>query len=316
MTENELRKRVVSILNGWVGGGQGGQIHKEIVAVYNEYAKANGLPTAAMSYAWCDITASAAWIKAGIAEYVPISMSCGQSISKAKAMGIWVEDDARKPKIGDAVLYGWDAPKTGDAPGASYHDHIGIVVSVGAKTFSVIEGNAGSPSQVRKLQRDVDFRYISGFICPKYAEIAEKLTPKTETPKPVASAPAKEEYTTYKVVKGDTLTAIAKKYGSTVNELKTINNLANANLIKVGQVLKVPGKPVGESKYKGTYKVVAKAGLNIRKTPDTGAVIIAMPDGSRCTCDGEYEKVGSQVWLKVTYNGKTGWSTMKYLAKV
>lgn len=44
---------------------------------------------------------------------------------------------------------------------------------------------------------------------------------------------------TYTVVKGDNLTKIAKKFGTTVNKLKTINNIKNANLIKVGQVLRI-----------------------------------------------------------------------------
>lgn len=44
---------------------------------------------------------------------------------------------------------------------------------------------------------------------------------------------------TYTVKKGDTLTAIAKKYGTTVKKLKDLNKLANANLIKVGQILKI-----------------------------------------------------------------------------
>ena len=309
MTENELRKKVVSIVNKWVGGKQGSSIHKEILKIYNDYASKHGMAKAYESYAWCDITASAAWISAGIAEYVPISMSCGDSIAKAKAKGIWVESDSFKPKIGDAVLYGWDAPKTGDAPGSSYHDHIGIVVSVGSDTFSVVEGNAGSPSQVRKLQRTVDFRYISGFITPDYKTIAKKLTP---VEKPVEKP--KEEYTTYTVVKGDTLTAIAKKFGTTVNKLKTLNNIENANLIRVGQVLKVPGK-AEESPYKGTYHVIAKYGLNVRTEPQKGNVIVAMPYGSKCTCDGTYKKVGGVVWLKIKYGSLTGWSSMDYLSK-
>lgn len=43
----------------------------------------------------------------------------------------------------------------------------------------------------------------------------------------------------YTVKKGDTLTAIAKKFGTTVNKLKELNKLKNANLIKVGQKLKI-----------------------------------------------------------------------------
>ena len=44
---------------------------------------------------------------------------------------------------------------------------------------------------------------------------------------------------TYKVKRGDTLSKIAKEYGTTVAKLKTLNNIKNINLIRVGQVLKI-----------------------------------------------------------------------------
>ncbi|MDM5297344.1 LysM peptidoglycan-binding domain-containing protein [Bacillus pumilus] len=44
--------------------------------------------------------------------------------------------------------------------------------------------------------------------------------------------------TTHKVVKGDTLSKIGKKYGMTVKELKSLNKL-KTDLIKIGQKLKV-----------------------------------------------------------------------------
>ena len=47
---------------------------------------------------------------------------------------------------------------------------------------------------------------------------------------------------THKVVKGDTLSAIAKKYGTTVNAIAKLNNIKNVNLIYVGQVLTISGK--------------------------------------------------------------------------
>ena len=43
----------------------------------------------------------------------------------------------------------------------------------------------------------------------------------------------------YTVQTGDTLTAIARKFGTTVNKLKNLNNIANANLIYTGQKIKV-----------------------------------------------------------------------------
>ncbi len=44
----------------------------------------------------------------------------------------------------------------------------------------------------------------------------------------------------YTVKSGDTLYSIATKYGITVNELKTTNNLSS-NLLSIGQTLKIPG---------------------------------------------------------------------------
>ncbi len=46
---------------------------------------------------------------------------------------------------------------------------------------------------------------------------------------------------TYTVAKGDTLSSIGKKYGVTRQKLQELNKLANPNVIKVGQKLRVPG---------------------------------------------------------------------------
>ena len=53
------------------------------------------------------------------------------------------------------------------------------------------------------------------------------------TPQPVSA-------NTHTVVSGDTLSAIAQRYGTTVQELMLINALANPNLIYGGQVIKLP----------------------------------------------------------------------------
>lgn len=47
---------------------------------------------------------------------------------------------------------------------------------------------------------------------------------------------------TYTVKKGDTLSGIAKKYNTTVDNLAKLNNIKNVNLIYVGQVLTISGK--------------------------------------------------------------------------
>jgi murein DD-endopeptidase MepM/ murein hydrolase activator NlpD len=57
---------------------------------------------------------------------------------------------------------------------------------------------------------------------------------------PTAAAPAPvSNGGTYTVVKGDNLTKIAAKYGTTVAKLVELNGIKNANLIQIGQVLKL-----------------------------------------------------------------------------
>ena len=58
---------------------------------------------------------------------------------------------------------------------------------------------------------------------------------------------------TYVVQSGDSLYGIARKLGTTVNELKSLNNLTSNNL-SVGQILKIPSKFVSEDENK-IYRV-------------------------------------------------------------
>ena len=65
--------------------------------------------------------------------------------------------------------------------------------------------------------------------------------------------------TTYTVVKGDTLTAIAKKYNTTVNNLVQLNGIKNPDYIVVGQVLRLsssaPSSNTKNSTLTATIKV-------------------------------------------------------------
>ena len=55
-----------------------------------------------------------------------------------------------------------------------------------------------------------------------------------------------EDYITYTVKSGDNLYSIARKYNTSVSEIKSLNNLSTNNL-SIGQVLKIPS--TGDTYY-------------------------------------------------------------------
>ena len=69
---------------------------------------------------------------------------------------------------------------------------------------------------------------------------SQPQTPPSQPSAP-ANAPA-DSGVTYTVKSGDNLTAIAVKYGVSVDALAQLNNVVNKNIISVGQVLKIPKK--------------------------------------------------------------------------
>lgn len=64
------------------------------------------------------------------------------------------------------------------------------------------------------------------------------------------TTPVEVSTNTYTVKSGDTLYAISKKYNTTVDAIKSLNNLSSNNL-SINQVLKIPGNSTQQ-----TYKVV------------------------------------------------------------
>lgn len=70
---------------------------------------------------------------------------------------------------------------------------------------------------------------------------------------------------TYRVVKGDTLSKIARQHGQSVNSLMQLNNIRNPNHIRVGQVLRVNGSgraaplPAGSSTVQAPTATTGKS---------------------------------------------------------
>lgn len=62
-----------------------------------------------------------------------------------------------------------------------------------------------------------------------------------QTPQTPQNNAAAAEEQTYTVKKGDTLSKIASKYGTTYQKLASYNGIANPNVISVGQIIRIPG---------------------------------------------------------------------------
>jgi LysM repeat protein len=63
------------------------------------------------------------------------------------------------------------------------------------------------------------------------------------TTAPATAAPSRApaaSFRTYRVVSGDTLSAIAGRYGTTVAALRELNNISDPSKLRVGQVLRIP----------------------------------------------------------------------------
>lgn len=76
-----------------------------------------------------------------------------------------------------------------------------------------------------------------------------------------ARQPANAAYSNgfwYTVKAGDTLSSIARRYGTTVDAIVRANNLRNPNYIRVGQKLWIPSSGGGSSSCNGTWYTVQK----------------------------------------------------------
>lgn len=177
MTEAQARQKVVGIFQGWIGLKRSDRSHAPIIDAYNGNKPLPRGYKVTYTDAYCATTTSAAAIKAGYTDIIPVECSCYYLIEKAKDMGIWQENDAYIPKPGDEVLYDWDDGAnfaTTDNQGTP--EHVGMVEAISGSTIRVMEGNmSGGVVGRRNLQ--INGRYIRGFICPNYASKATEKAP-------------------------------------------------------------------------------------------------------------------------------------------
>jgi hypothetical protein len=230
MTEKELRQSVPNWIAKFKGIKEGSTEHKKILSIFND-SKLCTRYTMTTKDSWCATTVSAAFIALSLAGnsssnalFRCVECSCGSMIDLAKAQGIWVENDAYVPEIGDIIMYYWKDTGTGDCTG--WPDHVGVVSSaVSNKSFKVIEGNKNDSVEYRDMT--VNAKYIRGYITPKYAEYAK--SGKTSTTKVTTEQTTSSSKTT---TSSSTTTTTSNTTGS-INKTCKFKGTVNATSLKV-----------------------------------------------------------------------------------
>ncbi len=111
--------------------------------------------------------------------------------------------------------------------------------------------------------------------------------------KPAPSPVAPTKASTYTVRPGESLSSIAKRFGTTVNALATVNGIRNVNIIRTGQVLKMSGPA----------KAVITQAIAYHKVSTGETVsVLAKRYGSTAAQIKEWNKLDSRYTI---YAGKT-----------
>ncbi len=196
----------------WLGTKEGSREHRQLLALYNSlqplprgYAMTERDP-------WCAAFVCAAAVQAGVEDRFPMECSCPRIVEQAKQMGIWVENDAYVPRIGDWVLYDWDAEGTADAVGSP--DHIGVVVGLEDGMILAAEGNYDNAVKLRRVP--INWEKLRGFVCPEFEEAAMLYHTLEEVPEYARA-------TIQKLTENGSLRGVAQDdLGLTVDLLRTL----------------------------------------------------------------------------------------------
>ena len=276
MTEQQLREKVVSIMESWLGYNEANGKFKQILEIYNNHKPLPRGVKMLTSYEWCAATVSAAFIKAGLADIGFKECSCSRMIELYKAKGRWMERDDYKAKVGDVVMYYWkDGANYATTDCTAMPNHVGIVKSINGNDMIIIEGNKGEKVDTRPLK--VNGRYIRGYCLPDYASKATHTITST-----LVHGSSEPEEKPKEKLKADPAKSFNRAYAKTYTVTASALNMRTKAATKIGN----------------------------KDVP----IIKVLPNGSKVTCYGYYTQNGASVWLYVKdKDGDVGFCSKKHL---
>lgn len=205
-------------------------------------------------FAWCDMFVDWCFLTAfGYEDALRLlcqpersaGAGCTYSLGYYRKKGQFYTSD---PKPGDQIFFG---------SSVSNSSHTGIVEKVDGSKVYTIEGNTSD--QVARRSYALGASNIIGYGRPNYdAENGGSSGSTGGSSAGSTGSGSGSGDTVYTVVRGDTLSGIAARYGTTYKKLAAYNGIANPNVIRVGQKIRIPGTGSSSAAPKKTNTELAK----------------------------------------------------------
>jgi LysM repeat protein len=148
--------------------------------------------------------------------------------------------EEREGESGEVVeTAGATTPSVGEqeetpAPGETVVSAVTPITEVPSSGVTATEVPVGETAQVTEPEATAE-------------PVASEEPPATEPSEPSGSDGGSASFIWHTVQRGETLSAIARRYGTTTQAIARANSLANANQIYAGQKLKIPSTSGGSS---------------------------------------------------------------------
>jgi LysM repeat protein len=177
------------------------------------------------------------------------------------------------------------------------------LVSDYEKALVFIKGVTDANGMTKSVNAIAGSEIVFAILADNYKELAKATVEKNTN--------EKHKTLTYTVKKGDTLSAIAKKYRVSVEKLARINKIHNVNMLRIGAKLKIPdsnqnhgyvSRYVSEQTRKEILKSIGVENANAKTAIEYSRSHIVLPKGSK---SADSEKKNNVIHIKTTTTDKS-----------